>query len=85
LAILTVVFVALLLHWAIAGLDRGRLHWTDTVLDWLQASGLALVAGGYAWAMLVNRFFSSVVPYSVRPRAEGRQRRAVRVGPAPRL
>ena len=54
----------LLLHWIIAGLDRGRLHWTDTVPVWLQALGLATVAAGYTlafWAMLVNRFFSSVV------------------------
>jgi protein-S-isoprenylcysteine O-methyltransferase Ste14 len=56
--------VILLVHWIIAGLDRGRLHWTDTVPAWLQALGLVAVAGGYAlvfWAMLVNRFFSSVV------------------------
>jgi protein-S-isoprenylcysteine O-methyltransferase Ste14 len=56
--------VVLLLHWVIAGLDRGRLHWTDSVPAWLQGMGLALVALGYAlvfWAMLVNRFFSSVV------------------------
>lgn len=56
--------VVLLVHWVIAGLDRGRLHWTDTVPAWLQAIGLATVAAGYGlvfWAMLVNRFFSSVV------------------------
>jgi protein-S-isoprenylcysteine O-methyltransferase Ste14 len=56
--------VVLLLHWVIAGLDRGRLHWTDTVPAWLQALGLLLVAVGYVlvfWAMLVNRFFSSVI------------------------
>jgi protein-S-isoprenylcysteine O-methyltransferase Ste14 len=56
--------VVLLVHWIIAGLDRGHLHWTDTVPVWLQALGLVAVAAGYAlvfWAMLVNRFFSSVV------------------------
>jgi protein-S-isoprenylcysteine O-methyltransferase Ste14 len=56
--------VILLLHWVIAGLDRGRLHWTATVPAWLQAFGLLLVAVGYVlvfWAMLVNWFFSSVV------------------------
>ncbi len=56
--------VVLLAHWIIAGLDRGRLHWTDNVPPWLQALALLLVATGYAlvfWAMLVNRFFSSVV------------------------
>ena len=56
--------VVLLAHWIVAGLDRGRLHWTDNVPLWLQALGLLLVAAGYAlvfWAMRVNRFFSSVV------------------------
>ena len=56
--------VVLLAHWIIAGLDRGRLHWTDSVPLWLQAVGLFTIAAAYAlafWAMLVNRFFSSVV------------------------
>jgi protein-S-isoprenylcysteine O-methyltransferase Ste14 len=56
--------VVLLIHWVIAGLDRGRLHWTDNVPQWLQAIGLVIVAASYGlvfWAMLVNRFFSSVV------------------------
>jgi protein-S-isoprenylcysteine O-methyltransferase Ste14 len=56
--------VVLLIHWVIAGLDRGRLHWTDNVPQWLQAFGLVIVAASYGlvfWAMLVNRFFSSVV------------------------
>jgi protein-S-isoprenylcysteine O-methyltransferase Ste14 len=51
-------------HWIIAGLDHGRFHWSDTVPEWLQWLGLALLAAGYAlclWAMRVNRFFSSVV------------------------
>lgn len=54
----------LVLHWIIAGLDRGRLHWTDSVPAWLQWTGLVVLAAGYAlcfWAMHVNRFFSSVV------------------------
>ncbi len=56
--------VVLLAHLIIAGLDRGRLHWTNNVPLWLQVLGLLLVAVGYVlvfWAMLVNRFFSSVV------------------------
>jgi protein-S-isoprenylcysteine O-methyltransferase Ste14 len=56
--------VVLLAHWVAAGLDRGRLHWTDNVPLWLQVLGLLLIAAGYAlvfWAMLENRFFSSVV------------------------
>src|ERR1700746_1361416 len=56
--------VVLLAHWIIAGLDRGRLHWSDIVPLWLQALGLFTVVAGYAlvfWAMIANRFFSSVV------------------------
>lgn len=54
----------MLLDLIVAGLDRGRLHWSDSVPAWLQWVGLALLALGYAlalWAMAVNRFFSSVV------------------------
>src|ERR1700745_207306 len=56
--------VVLLTHWIIAGLDRGRLHWSDIVPLWLQALGLFTIVAGYALvccAMVVNRFFSSVV------------------------
>jgi protein-S-isoprenylcysteine O-methyltransferase Ste14 len=52
-----------LLHLAAAGLDRGRLHWTDTVPATLQVAALLLFALGcllVLWAMHVNRFFSSV-------------------------
>jgi protein-S-isoprenylcysteine O-methyltransferase Ste14 len=54
----------MVLHWIVAGLDRGRFHWSDTVPLWLQILGLVALAGSYAfciWAMRVNRFFSSVV------------------------
>jgi protein-S-isoprenylcysteine O-methyltransferase Ste14 len=54
----------LFVHWIVAGLDRGRFHWSDTVPVWLQTIGLIALAAGYAlcfWAMRVNRFFSSVV------------------------
>lgn len=54
----------LILHWLVAGLDRGRFHWSDSVPDWLQILSLILLALSYAlslWAMHVNRFFSSVV------------------------
>jgi hypothetical protein len=40
--------VILLIHWVIAGLDRGRLHLSDTVLPWLQALGFLIFAAGYA-------------------------------------
>ena len=52
------------LHWIVAGLDRGRFHWSDGVPSWIQAIGLIALAAGYLlcfWAMAVNRFFSSVV------------------------
>jgi len=54
----------LVLHWIVAGLDRGRFHWSDSVPPWLQALGLIGIAAGYAlcfWAMTENRFFSSVI------------------------
>jgi protein-S-isoprenylcysteine O-methyltransferase Ste14 len=61
---LRIFTLVLFLHWIVAGLDRGRFHWSDSVPAWLQAAALILFAGGYAlclWAMAVNRFFSSVV------------------------
>lgn len=54
----------LVAHWIVAGLDRGRSHWSDSVPLWLQILGLIVLAASYAfclWAMRVNRFFSSVV------------------------
>ncbi len=56
--------LVLFLHWIVAGLDRGRFHWSDDVPGWLQDVCLFTVAAGYAlalWAMRVNRFFSSVI------------------------
>jgi protein-S-isoprenylcysteine O-methyltransferase Ste14 len=49
---------------AVAGLDRGRLHWSDSVPAWLRAAALLLFLLGWVpviWAMRVNRFFSSAV------------------------
>jgi protein-S-isoprenylcysteine O-methyltransferase Ste14 len=56
--------LAMFAHWIVAGLDRGRFHWSDTVPLWLQLAGLIALGAGYGfclWAMRVNRFFSSVV------------------------
>lgn len=56
--------ILIFVHWVIAGLDRGRWHFSEGVPDWLQGLSLAALAAGYAlafWAMAVNRFFSSVV------------------------
>jgi protein-S-isoprenylcysteine O-methyltransferase Ste14 len=62
----TVVFMTLL--WpgqcAVAGLDVGRFHWSDTVPLAVQVIGLLATAAAVAvavWATAVNRFFSSVV------------------------
>jgi len=63
-ASLRIFTAVMVLHWIVAGLDRGHLHWTDTVPAWLQVLGLIAVAAGYGlavWTMRVNRFFSSVV------------------------
>ena len=38
--------IVLFLHWIVAGLDRGRFHWSDSVPLWIQALGLIAVAGG---------------------------------------
>jgi protein-S-isoprenylcysteine O-methyltransferase Ste14 len=57
------IMLLLLAHWAAAGLDRGRLHWSDAVPPALQLAGLVLFAIAWSaivWAMHVNRFFSSV-------------------------
>jgi len=56
--------LVLVVHWVVAGLDRGRFHWSDNLPAWLRAAGLIALAAGYGlafWAMRVNRFFSSVV------------------------
>ncbi|NEJ24979.1 isoprenylcysteine carboxylmethyltransferase family protein [Rhizobium leguminosarum] len=61
---LRVFSLVLFMHWIVAGLDRGRFHWSDDVPDWLQGVCLFTVAVGYAlalWAMRVNRFFTSVI------------------------
>ncbi len=47
----------------VAGLDR-RFGWSPAFASWLTVAGLLLIAVGYAfgtWAVMENRFFSSVV------------------------
>ena len=61
---LRIFSLVLFVHWIVAGLDRGRFHWSDDVPGWLQGICLFTVGSGYAlalWAMRVNRFFSSVI------------------------
>jgi protein-S-isoprenylcysteine O-methyltransferase Ste14 len=56
--------MVIVVAFVIAGLDRGRFHWSDDVPPWLQALSLVALAASYAfvfWAMAVNRFFSSIV------------------------
>ncbi len=58
------IFLLCIAHWTIAGLDRGRFHWSDTVPVSLRVAALVFFAAGLAfviWAMHVNRFFSPVV------------------------
>jgi len=53
-----------LAHWAIAGLDRGRLHWSDTVPWAIQVIALALLVMAWAlglWAGRENRFATALV------------------------
>ena len=55
---------AYLAHIAVASLDVGRFHWSDTVPIRLQIAALVLFAACMAWAnwaMFVNRFFSPIV------------------------
>jgi protein-S-isoprenylcysteine O-methyltransferase Ste14 len=57
----TLLFLADLV---VAGLDRGRFHWSDSVPVWLRVAALLLFVLGWVpviWAMRVNRFFSSAV------------------------
>jgi protein-S-isoprenylcysteine O-methyltransferase Ste14 len=54
----------LLAHLALAGLDVGRFHWSDTVPTWLQVVALFGLVGGMAvWALAMhhNKYFSSVI------------------------
>ena len=51
-------------HLAVAGLDVGRFHWSDTVPIGVQIAGLVGFAASFGfilWAVAVNRFFSPVV------------------------
>jgi protein-S-isoprenylcysteine O-methyltransferase Ste14 len=53
-----------IVHLAIAGLDVGRFHWSDTVPRWLQIVGfvmLVVILAVWARAMRENRFFSPVI------------------------
>jgi protein-S-isoprenylcysteine O-methyltransferase Ste14 len=50
--------------YAVAGLDVGRFHWSGTVPLAVQVLCLVVVGAGLAfvvWAVVVNRFFSSVI------------------------
>jgi protein-S-isoprenylcysteine O-methyltransferase Ste14 len=71
--------IPVLLHLCVAGIDRGRFHWTDTVPVVLRYAALVVFAACWAvfiWSMRVNRFFSSVA----RIQAE-RGHRVITAGP----
>ena len=60
---LRLAFLLCIAHWAIAGLDRGRFHWSDNVPLLPRLVAIIVFATGlslFIWAMHVNRFFSSV-------------------------
>ena len=64
---------------AVAGLDVGRWHWSDTVPPAVRLVALVVIGAAFAvtgWAMMVNRFFSSVI--RLQP---DRGHRLVRTGP----
>jgi protein-S-isoprenylcysteine O-methyltransferase Ste14 len=57
------LIIVMFLHWAVAGLDRGHFHLSDTVSTGLESVALMLFALAwimFVWAMYVNRFFSSI-------------------------
>jgi len=61
---LAIVALWMIVHWTVAGLDRGRFHWSDTVPVWLRGAGLALFAAALSlasWGAQVNRFASSAL------------------------
>src|SRR5262247_3432094 len=50
---LKVFSLVLFMHWIVAGLDRGRFHWSDDVPGWLPGICLFMVAAGYAPGILI--------------------------------
>jgi protein-S-isoprenylcysteine O-methyltransferase Ste14 len=56
--------VAILAHLAVAGLDVGRFHWSVPPPGVVRGVALVVYAAGLGfsmWAIVTNRFFSSVV------------------------
>jgi protein-S-isoprenylcysteine O-methyltransferase Ste14 len=63
-AIMFLMIPLWLAQYVVAGLDVGRLHWSDGVPLAVQVVGLVAMAAAVAvvvWAVAVNRFFSSVI------------------------
>ncbi len=58
-----VMFVLMLAHWILAGLDLGRFHWSSVPLAWqiVGLAGYALSMVALLYVMRVNRFYSSAV------------------------
>ena len=62
--VLRIYLLLTLSLFVVAGLDAGRLHWTDTVPLGVQVAALLGFALSFAfsiWAMVVNGFYSRVV------------------------
>ena len=56
--------VLIVLHLVIAGLDAGRFHWSPDIPTFVRSAALVVFGLGMGlsvWAVVVNRFFSSVV------------------------
>ena len=54
---LRIFSLVLFMHWIVAGLDRGRFHWSDDVPGWLQASrrsAISVHAVTRSWPIMTN-------------------------------
>ncbi len=54
----------LMAHWILTGLDVGRFHWSDTMpvaTQFVGLAGYAVALGFSLWALVTNRFYSSVI------------------------
>jgi hypothetical protein len=85
---LRVFSLVLFMHWIVAGLDRGRFHWSDHVPGWLQGVCLFTVGSGYATGIMGYArepiFFLSR-SHPDRPRPARRHHGTLRLRPSSRI
>src|SRR5262245_32215990 len=81
---LRVFSLVLFVHWIVAGLDRGRFHWSNHVPGWLQGICLFTVAAGYALALWAMRVLLSH-SHPDRPRPARRHHGTLRLRPPSRI